>query len=319
MRPLWLSLALIALLAFPAGASAAKKLTVGISENDPAMFDDPYFAGLGAKQARLVVSWNVMTRRGSDEIDRVTDYIGAAQRTGVRPLVTFEHARGNATICNKRRNRRKAQCRLPSAKQYRRNITLFRNRFPYVRQIVPWNEINHFTQPTYRKPKAAARFTKIARKVFRGRTVLAADLLDQADRTNARRPTYRSVKRYIKRFRKAYKGPRKICGIHNYSDVNRFRAKGTRAIIKALGCRQMWFTEAGGIYKFGRSFKASQKRQVRATRFMFRLARKIKKVKRLFVYSYFGGVTQRFDAGLVANGKPRRAYGLVQKQIRRRR
>jgi hypothetical protein len=33
--------------------------------------------------------------------------------------------------------------------------------------------------------------------------------------------------------------PRKICGIHNYSDVNRFRDTGTRAIIRALGCRQI--------------------------------------------------------------------------------
>ncbi len=317
MRTLWLSLAVVVLLAFPAGASA--RLTVGIGENDPVMFTDPSFAGLGAKHARLVVSWNVMTRHGSDEIDRVSDYIGAAQAAGVKPLVTFEHARGDASICNRRRNRRKAQCRLPSASAYRRNITLFRNRFPYVRQIAPWNEINHFTQPTYRKPKAAARFTKIARKVFRGRTVLAADVLDQADRTRARRPTFRSVTRYIKRFRRAYKGPRRICGVHNYSDVNRFRGKGTRAVIKALGCRQIWFTETGGVYKVGRSFRASQTRQVQATRYMFTLARRTKKVKRLYVYSYFGGVTKRFDAGLVAKGKPRKAYGIVRKQIRRRR
>ena len=121
---------------------------------------------------------------------------------------------------------------------------------------MPWNEINHFTQPTFKKPKAAARFTKIARRACKGCTVLAADILDQADNTKAKRPTFRSATRYIKRFRKFYKGPRKICGIHNYSDTNRFRSTGTKAIVKALGCKQIWLTETGGIFKFT-GFKAS--------------------------------------------------------------
>jgi hypothetical protein len=313
-RLLCLLLSGAALLALPGAALAAP--TIGIAENNPQMFSDPLFSQLGSKHARLVVSWNVMTAR-NDEINRVIDYIRAAQAAGVQPLVTFEHARGDATICNKRKNRRKAQCKLPTAKAYQKNITLFRDAFPYVRNIVAWNEINHFTQPTYKNPRAAARFTSIARKVFRGKTVLAADILDQADNTRARRPTFRSATRYIKAFRRYYKGPRKICGVHNYSDINRFRSTGTKTIIKALGCKQIWLTEAGGIFKFS-SFKASQSRQLKATKYMFRVARSIKKVKRLYVYTWFGGVTSRFDAGLVANGKARRAYGEVRKQLRRR-
>ncbi len=303
----------LALLAAPAGAQAA--LTVGIGENDPRMFSDPLFAQLGAKHARVVVSWNVLTRRGDDEAIRVTQYLDAARAAGVRPLVTFEHARGDATICNRRQNRRRAQCRLPSAKAYEKNLRAFKQRFPEVRDVVAWNEINHFTQPTYRNPRAAARFTQIARKVFKGGTVVAADILDQADNTRARRPTFRSATRYIARFRRYYKGPRKVCGVHNYSDVNRFRSTGTRAIVNALGCRQIWLTEAGGIYKFG-SFKASQQRQLRATKYMFRLAQSIKAIKRLYVYTWFGGVTSRFDAGLVAGGKARKAYGEVRKRVR---
>jgi hypothetical protein len=313
LRLLCLAVSAAALLAIPAGAQAAP--TVGIAENNPQLFHDPLFGQLGAKHARLVVSWNVMTAR-NDEINRVIDYIRGAEAAGVQPLVTFEHARGNATICNKRKNRRKAQCKLPTAKSYEKNLKLFHAAFPYVRNVVAWNEINHFTQPTYRNPKAAAKFTTIARKVFKGGTVVAADILDQADSTRAKRPTFRSATRYIKSFRRYYKGPRKICGVHNYSDINRFRSTGTKAIIKALGCKQIWLTEAGGIYKFS-SFKASQKRQLKATKYMFRLARSIKKVKRLYVYTWFGGVTSRFDAGLVAKGKARSAYGEVRKHVKR--
>ena len=304
-------LSALALLAVPAAAQGA--FTVGIAENDPRMFSDPLFTQLGAKQSRVVVSWNVATAR-NDEINRVISYLAAAQASGVRPLVTFEHARGDATICRRHSNRRKAQCRLPSAKAYEKNLRAFKALFPTVRDVVAWNEINHFTQPTYKNPKAAARFTQIARKVFRGGTVVAADILDQADNTRAARPTFRSATRYIARFRRFYKGPRKVCGVHNYSDINRFRSTGTRAIIKALGCRQIWLTEAGGIYKFDR-FKASQNRQLRATRYMFRLARSNRKIKRVYVYTWFGGVTSRFDAGLVAGGKARKAYREVRKRI----
>ena len=306
-------LCVLALLAVPASAPAA--FTVGIGENNPGMFTDPLFTQLGAKHARVVVSWNVLTRRGDDEIVRVTQYLLAARASGVRPLVTFEHARGDATICNRRRNRRKAQCKLPSARAYEQNLRAFKARFPFVRDVVAWNEINHFTQPTYKSPKAAARFTQIARKVFKGGTVVAADILDQADNTRAKRPTFRSATRYVAKFRRFYKGPRKVCGVHNYSDVNRFRSTGTKALIKALGCKQIWLTEAGGIYKFGSSFKASENRQLKATKYMFKLARANKRIKRLYVYTWFGGVTSRFDAGLVAGGKARKAYGEVRKRI----
>jgi len=309
-------LLLVPLLALALPASAPAALKIGIAENQPMMFVDPLFTGLGAKYARVVVSYDVMTS-GDDELARVTDYLSGAQATGVEPLVTFEHARGAAEICNQRKNRRKRQCRLPSARQYERNFKLFRARFPQVRAYVPWNEINHFTQPTYGNPKAAARFTRIVRRDCRGCKVVVADILDRADNARAKKPRFRSTLRYIKRFRKALKAPRRICGLHNYSDTNRFRDRGTKQIIKALGCREIWLTETGGIYKFrAGGLKASAKRQLRATRYMFKLARRNKRITRLYVYTWFGAVTPRFDAGLVANGKPRPVYREVARRLR---
>jgi hypothetical protein len=307
-RVLALALPLAVLAAFPAVAPA-KKLAVGIGENSPSMFGDPLFGRLHVKHARLVVSYNVMTS-GDDELARVRAYLGAAQLAGVRPLVTFEHARGDATLC---KAPAAAQCRLPSPAEYEQNLRLFLGAFPAVREIVPWNEINHFTQPTARKPKAAAKFTKIARKVCKGCTVVIADVLDQANNPSAKRPRFGSTIKYIKRFRKAYKGPRKVCGIHNYSDVNRFRKAGTKALVKALGCKQIWLTEAGGIFSFP-GFAPSPKRQLKATKYLFKVARSVKRIKRVYVYNYFGGVTPRFDAGLVAGGVPRPAFGEVVKQ-----
>ncbi|MEA2313063.1 MAG: hypothetical protein QOE28_3031 [Solirubrobacteraceae bacterium] len=317
-RVLLFAIAALALLSLPAAASA--KVAVGIAENNPQMFSDPLFTQLGAKQARLVVSWNVATA-GNDEINRVIDYLAGAQAHGVTPLVTFEHARGDASKCLSKKNRKKAQCRLPTAKQYQAAITRFHQSFPQVKNVVAWNEINHFTQPTYKHAKQAAQFTNIARKVFKGGTVVVADILDQADNTSARNPKFKATTSYIKQFRHFYKGPRAVCGIHNYSDVNRFRTTGTKAIIKALGCKQYWLTETGGIYKFA-GFKASQARQLKATKYMFKVAGQIKKIKRLYVYTWFGAPGARFDAGQVvrnANGTEtkRKSYSEVQKHLKK--
>jgi hypothetical protein len=305
---------LLVSLAAPATASASFK--VGIAENSPNLFADPLFTGLGAKYVRVVVSYDVMTS-GDDELQRVTDYLTGAQNAGVEPLVTFEHARGAAERCGERKFRRKRQCRLPTPRNYERAFKRFRKRFPLVRAYVPWNEINHVSQPTYRHPAVAAHFARIVRRNCRGCTVVVADVLDRADKSRTKTPTFHSTLRYIKRFRKAFHAPRKICGLHNYSDVNRFRDRGTKQIIKALGCREIWLTETGGIFKFKASgLGPSSKRQLRATKYMFKVAKRIKRIKRVYVYTWFGAVTPRFDAGLVAKGKARPAYREVKKRLR---
>jgi hypothetical protein len=310
------ALLLAVLLALAGADGAPAALRIGIAENTPNLFSDPLFQALGAKYARVVVSYDVMTS-GDDELQRITDYLNAAAAARVEPLVTFEHARGAAEICNQRRYRRKRQCRLPTPRQYERSFKAFRARFPLVKTFAPWNEINHYTQPTYRKPKAAARFTDIARRNCRGCKIVVADLLDSPDSNRVKKPRYRSTLRYIKRFKRALRAPRTICGLHNYGDTNRFRDNGTKAIVKALRCKEIWLTETGGIYKFraGR-FNASAKRQLRATKFMFKVAKRYPRIKRLYVYTWFGATTPRFDAGLVAHGRPRPAYGEVRRRLR---
>jgi hypothetical protein len=317
-----LPLVLVALLIVPATAQA--KTVVGIAENSPNVFTDPLFAQLGAKHARVVVPYDVMTSR-DHVLPTLTSWLNAARAAGVDPMVTFEHPTGNATICNKRRNYRRKVCRLPSAGAYRSALRRFFVAFPFVRTVVPWNEINHFTQPTSRNPKAAARFSNIAVQLCRGCKVVVADVLDQADDPKARRPTFRKTLAYISRFKRALKVPRKICGIHNYSDVNRFRDTGTKTLKRALGCRATWLTETGGLFKFGSFWTARTRKgcrsaaacQLKATKFMFKLASR-NRIGRLYVYSYFGRVTPRFDAGLVDSrtGRARPAFAEVARRTR---
>jgi hypothetical protein len=314
MRPLFrLLLAAVAvLLAAPAAAPAA--VQIGIAENQPAMFADPLFRDLDVKRVRVVMSYDVMTS-GDDELARVTRYLESARAQGIQPLVTFEHARGDASICDVRRNFRRKVCALPTVRAYTRNLRLFLARFPWVRVLSPWNEINHHTQPTSRDPRRAAAFTDAARRACPRCTLMVADVLDLANRVSARRPVFTRTTTYVTRFRRALKAPLRICGIHNYSDVNRFRDVGTRAVMRALGCRQYWLTETGGLFEFGGSFPPNARRQLRATRYMFRLANRHTAIKRLYVYNWFGRMTPRFDAGLVADGVARPAYREVARRL----
>jgi hypothetical protein len=317
-----LAVASVASIAGGVASAQAAALQIGIGETRPTMFTDPLFQDLGIKRARIVVPWDAIeaASRGDNVLAILDQWMAAAQAAGVEPLVTLEHSRGAPLDCRMSRNRRAAQCRLPSAAAYRSAFQALLTRFPTLSVIAPFNEINHPSQPTVNNPATAAQYTNIASQVCkqlqRKCKLVAIDVLDQADRPAARRPTFAKTQSYIKRFRRALKVPRGVCGIHNYSDVNRFRSTGTRALTSALGCRQYWLTETGGLFKFGRSFPASESRQAKATRYMFRLAHGDKKIRRLYIFNWFGKETVRFDAGLVVDNRPRKAYNEVKRQIR---
>jgi hypothetical protein len=337
MRPRLIALlTLLAALVVPAASASAAPL-VGISENNAPMFADPNFQALGVKTTRLVVSYDAVTAatRGDDEwTGRVIPYLNAAKASGIDVLVAFEHSRGGADVCKKKSNWKLSVCRLPSVAEYEANVKAFLAARPDVKTIAPWNEANHFTQPTSRDPKRAAQFTDAAaracKQLGRACTIVAADVLDQADDPAAKRPKYKATAKWIKAFRKKLKTKRTVCGIHNYSDVNRFRTAGVKALQAALGCKQYWLTETGGLFDFGSFWTAKTKKaggcksapacQLKATKYLFSTVKKNKKVKRVYVYTWFGGAQPRFDAGLVLGKpgtatKPRPAYTEVAKHI----
>ena len=339
MRPRHLLLTVLLALWLPGTASAAA--LVGISENNQQMFTDPNFQALKVKTTRLVMAYDAVSAatKGDNELtDRVLPYLDNAKAAGVDVLVAFEHHRGDATICNKKKNRKKAACALPSVKAYAANVKAFLLARPEVHTIAPWNEANHFTQPTSRNAKRAAQFTdaagKVCKQLKRKCTIVAADLLDQADNPSAKKPSFKATTKWIKTFRKGLKAKRTVCGIHNYSDVNRFRTVGLKALEKALGCKQYWLTETGGLFDFGSFWTKKTKKagrcktpsacQVKATKFLFSAVKRDKKVKRVYVYTWFSGDQPRFDAGLVkgtAGGGatvPRPAYSVVAGHIGRK-
>jgi hypothetical protein len=299
-----------ALTLLPATASARKvSIRVGIGDQQIGMFEHAAFKRAKFKRVRYFVPWNIMRDEGA--LRRATEYVERARRDDIQ---VFLHISSD--------DLRIKRAKLPSVAAYRSQM---RRLVPYfrdlgVREFGVWNEANHASQPTYRSPTRAAAVFREMYRVVRPRcrtcAIVALDVLDQ-----------RGVERYMRSFYRAlsptYRRRATIVGIHNYGDVNRRRTTFTRSIIRqsrAFNRRtRFWFTETGGIVKFGRNFPCSESRASSRLRNMFTLARTYRRsgVQRLYVYNWTGaGCDARFDAGLVGpDGTPRRGYRYLRQAL----
>jgi uncharacterized membrane protein YgcG len=275
----------VALLAAVPAASAASKPLVGIGDQKAQMFDDPRLPWLGVRHARLVVPWFVETKSASaEEKKHVAAWLNGARRSGIQPLVAFGHGFIGWT-----------RIYLPKPAEYRQALRAFRKRWPWVKTIIAWNEANHCSQPTCRKPERAAQYYDIAKEVCPTCTVVATAVIDQPNMVP-----------WLKRFQKAAKHRVSIVGLHNYLDVNRLRSSGTRKLLKAFK-GQVWITESGGVV-YRRKFKAkvadfpeNATHAGKVTRFVLDLSKKLSsRVKRVYLYHWNADRPEpTWDSGLI--------------------
>lgn len=296
-------LALTAVLVAPPGASAAYE--IGISDQSATTFVNPLYAPLKLTMARYVTPWDVMS--SVPYRNALITWVEKARAAKQRMLVAFEASKTPGR-----------ERRAPSVAAYTRAIRKFRAAFPDVRDIQAWNEVNrcqyrneqgfYVGQPICNNPRRAAQYYMAARKVFRGAKVTGLDILDQAN--------VKPAVRYVKQFLRYARPFPKYWGIHNYSDTNRFDTKRTVALLKATRRGQVWLTETGGIVSLGRGFPYNQRRAARALGCMFTLARRYRRITRLYVYQFNGIPRSRlFDAGLInPNNTLRPGYEVVRKR-----
>ena len=284
------------LLVLPAGASAAPT-AVGIGEQGEAIFSNIDWLVMGSRDVRYIAPWDtLMTKWQRDETDA---YMAAAQRVGARVLLGFGHSR----VKKRRRT-------LPSPKVFRREFLRFRKRYPHVTTYLTWNEANHCSQPTCRKPGRAARYYDILRKNCRECTVSAPALLDKLD-----------MPLWAKAFERKAKYRVKIWSLHNYIDANRFRTRGTRSLLRATKAK-IWFTETGGLVRRDNGsrieFADSPKHALKATRWVIRLARLSRRVQRVYFYHWVAPPPRStWDSALIdRRGRPRPAYDVVRTYMR---
>jgi hypothetical protein len=297
-------LAALAIAALPASAGAKTGVRVGIGDQQISMFDSPLFQRAKIKRVRYFVPWNIMNNR--DQLALAKAYVQRARQDHIQVLLHLSSD-----------DLRIKKAKLPSVAAYRTQIKRIVATFrPLgVRDFGTWNEANHASQPTYRSPTRAAEFFVEAYRAIKPKCsscgVIALDVLDQG-----------GVERYMRSFygrlSPTYRRRATIVGIHNYGDVNRQRTTFTRSIIRQShhynSRTRFWFTETGGLVKFGSNFPCSETRARNRLRNMFDLARTYHSsgVDRMYVYNWTAppnGCDARFDAGLVNfNGTARPGY-----------
>src|SRR4051794_4068666 len=131
-------LALVALAALPAAASARIPIRVAIGDQQIGVFDQSAFQSARVKRIRYLVPWNVM--------DNATQRLPARaylQRARAEHMQVFLHITTDDYTIKK--------AKLPSTATYRRQIRRIVNYFRGlgVREFGTWDEANHASQPTW--------------------------------------------------------------------------------------------------------------------------------------------------------------------------
>jgi hypothetical protein len=286
-----------ALLVASPSARAAEPLT-GIGEQHPEIFGDPFWRELSLPRIRYVVAWDAL--HFPDQRAETDAYLAAARAAGAQVLLGFGHSR----IPSRARV-------LPSPRRFRGEFLAFRARYPWLREFLTWNEANHCSQPTCRRPDVAARYYNALRRSCRGCTIVAADVLDTS-----------KMPAWVRKFRRRAQGKHLIWGLHNYIDANRFRTRGTLSLLRAVP-GTVWFTETGGLVERNNGspieFPQNEWHAARATRWVFqRLARLSPRVRRVYLYQWDpAGPGATWDSALVgADGQPRPAYRVLTEHLR---
>jgi hypothetical protein len=296
LRSLLLPFACLLALALAPAAHAAAPV-IGYGDQRPEMFSDPLFAQLKLRDSRVVVEWD--TFRFKDKTDRLDAWMAAAQAAGSRPLVAIEHSwtPGRTKLA-------------PTAGQYTALIRTLRARYPFVKTFSPWNEANHSSQPTARKPKLAATYWRLLRAACRGCTVTSPVYLDLKGATS---------KRWLASFKQATGGRVRLWAIHGYGDLNRGTDQSLRSLLKLLP-GQVWVTEAAGWVAFAGSWKYNEARAAKAIDYTFKLARRYRsKITRWYFYQWRGVPPgARWDSGVLGvTGQPRPGYQALKRGLGR--
>ena len=282
----------VATLALAAPAAKAAPL-VGIGEQNPSMFSDPRWRALGLKDVRVIAGYDAL--HSDWQRADLDTYMAAAHAAGARVLLGFGHSRTAGK-----------EDHLPSVATFTKEFRAFRARYPWVKDYLTWNEANICGQPTCKNPERAARFYMSIRRYCKGCRIVAADVLDGSKLVS-----------WVKRFAHTVGTTKVIWGLHNYIDANRFRTRGTKALLRTVK-GDVWFTETGGLVvrRNGSTvaFPGSTKHAAAATRWVFKLAALSSRVKRVYFYHWSPAPTPNptWDSALVdRNDRPRPAYEVL--------
>ena len=273
-----LALPIVCAAALGGGAApASAKLTVGIGDNNPAMFSQPRFTALHPQAARMIVFWNVAVMNNKKYLNYARAWITDAERAGVEPLVLFA---GNGNY-------------IPTVAQYTAAVQAFLHDFPTVKLYTAWNEPDWIYRSLSRNPGLAASFFNALVRVCHGCTVAAGDVY---------RPANQGLALWIRGYKKGLRYRPKAWALHPYDDVRTRTTSQIRAFEQATGNSQIWLTEISGLLRRGHWPYPNQSSigANRDERFLFALPKRFHRITAIYHYQWRGTVTDPIPGGTPA-------------------
>ncbi len=296
---------MLALLATAAPAAAART-QIAIGSQSTAMFDDPLFTRLGVRAVRYTVAWDLVRRRGR-RLAQADAFLRRARAARAEVLIVFNKSAVDPF-------------RPPTLARYRAAVRAFRARYRWVRQYVPWNEPNHFTQPLWFRPALAADYFNVLRRECRGCTVLAGGLVDsgKARRRRGRQPwPATNIRSYLTAYQKRLASRPAAWAYQNYYDANTFGSTLTGLFLQ-LTRGPVWLTETGGSLRRSDGWPVyNEAHQARSVDWILRLADRTPRIRRTYIYDWSPGpVSNGWDSAVIGrNGRPRPAYDVLGRRV----
>jgi hypothetical protein len=283
----------------------ASRVTIGMGEQWPMMFSDPYWERLGLRDARVLADWDALSyRRQTAALDA---WMASARASRTRVMLSFKYSRHNGGYGGTRG--------FPTPREFRTAFRAFRKRYPEVHAWTVWNEGNHGHGFSSRHPGRVARLFDVAVRNCPRCRIIGADVLDIPNMI----PWVQAFVRH------ARERPR-LWGLHNYLDARRRTSFGTRALLAATR-GHIWFTETGAWllrrrYEPGKpvqEYRRSGRDVARSTRHVLRLACISRRIRRVYFYHWQApSFVTTWDSGFInARGRPRPAYRVLRRQVRR--
>ena len=278
-----------------AATSADAKLTVGIGDDNPAMFSQQLFQRMHVTTARQIVFWNVAVMSNKAYLNNARAWINAAQADGVQPLVSFG---GNGNY-------------IPTVAQYTAAVKAFIHDFPTVKLYTAWNEPDWIYRSLSRNPALAAAFYNALVKNCHGCTIAAGELYRPVSGPGG------GLGAWIKAYQKALRYKPKVWALHPYNDVRGHKTAQIQTLERYIGGAQIWLTEISGLIRRGHWGFPNQSPAAagRDEQFLFALPKRFHHITAIYHYQWQGtvdGPTTGWDSGLIApQGAPRPAYSVV--------
>jgi hypothetical protein len=182
------------------------------------------------------------------------------------------------------------------------------HRFPAVKQYTAWNEPDWAYRSLSRRPKLAASFFNALHRQCHGCVVLAGDVFLPAKQLGPWLRSYRAGLRY------------RPAGwaLHNYQDVRTHTTAQLR-VLMSLTSGPIWLDEISGVERRGHWQYRNQSAAAagRDESFLFSLARRFRRVTRIYHYEWQGVTGAGWDSGLISpTGGKRPAYYVLKAAAR---